>query len=149
MPFLSKIEDSDEPFDFWLRGETFVDEAAFMGYTINRNIKHFYPTTILFYNETETITVAIAQDALDYILDLLAEKNPLAASYKTARTVLNAMKMVLDNKRPPKPRKEDLKVAIDVLEEILNQRTISDQERNRNAQMACICKMLIDSSGFN
>lgn len=76
-----------------------MNESGFMGYKINKNIKCFLPNTVLFSNEKERITVAMIKDALNYILGIIATRNPLIESYKTAKTVIGAMKMILENKK--------------------------------------------------
>ena len=95
-----------------------MSDINFMGYKINTGIKHFLPNTVLFTKNDEKITVAMAQDAVDYILGVLARKNPLIDTYKKAKTVFSAIKLILENKQPSKVAKDDVKVAIDVLEEI-------------------------------
>lgn len=92
-----------------------MNESGFMGYKINRNIKYFLPNTVLFSNEKERITVAMIKDALDYILGIIATRNPLIEPYKTAKTVFGALKMILENKNPSKPSKTDMKTTVDVL----------------------------------
>ena len=64
--------------------------------------------------------------------------------YKTAKTVFDAMKMVLENKRPSKPSKEDMKTTVDVLEEITNLSAKSEWEKEQNARYAFLCKLVID-----
>lgn len=121
-----------------------MNEPGFMGYKINKNVKHFLPNTVLFSNENERITVAMIKNALDYILGIIATRSPLVESYKTAKTVLDAMKMVLENKRPSKPSKEDMKTTVDVLEEITNLSAKSEWEKEQNARYAFLCKLVID-----
>ena len=106
-----------------------MDNTYIMGYKVNRNIKIFLPGTVLFSKGEEQITVAMANDFLNYILGILAHKNPLTESYKKAKKVFSALKMVFDNKRPPRPSKEDVKTAIDVLEEIKKCRPIQMQKK--------------------
>lgn len=121
-----------------------MNEPDFMGYKINKNVKHFLPNTVLFSNENERITVAMIKNALDYILGIIATRSPLVESYKTAKTVFDAMKMVLENKRPSKPSKEDMKTTVDVLEEITNLSAKSEWEKEQNARYAFLCKLVID-----
>lgn len=121
-----------------------MSDNYFMGYKINTNIKHCYPNTVLFTKNDVKITVAMAQDAVDYILGLLAQKDPLIDAYKKAKTVFSAIKLILENKRPPRVIKEDVKSAIDVLEEILNLSAKSDVEKEYNARCALLCKWLVD-----
>lgn len=124
-----------------------MSDRYFMGYKINTNIKHFLPNTVLFTKNDEKITIAMAQDAVDYILGVLARKNPLIDAYKKAKTVFSAIKLILENKQPPKMKKDDVKVAVDVLEEILNMTAKSDAEKEHNARCALLCKLLIDGFG--
>ncbi len=121
-----------------------MNEPGFMGYKINKNVKYFLPNTVLFSNENERITVAMIKNALDYILGIIATRSPLVESYKTAKTVFDAMKMVLENKRPSKPSKEDMKTTVDVLEEITNLSAKSEWEKEQNARYAFLCKLVID-----
>lgn len=122
-----------------------MDNTYIMGYKVNRNIKFFRPETVLFSKEEERITVEMANDFLNYILGILARKNPLIDSYKKAKKVFSAFKMVFDNKQPPRLSKEDMKTAIDVLEEIKNMSANSDAEKEYNARCALVCKLLINS----
>ena len=124
-----------------------MNEPGFMGYKINKNVKYFLPNTVLFSNENERITVAMIKNALDYILGIIATRSPLVESYKTAKTVFDAMKMVLENKRPSKPSKEDMKTTVDVLEEITNLSAKSEWEKEQNARYAFLCKLVIDRFG--
>lgn len=122
-----------------------MDNTYIMGYKVNRNIKFFRPETVLFSKGQERITVKMANDFLNYILGILARKNPLIDSYKKAKKVFSAFKMVFDNKQPPRLSKEDMKTAIDVLEEIKNMSANSDAEKEYNARCALVCKLLINS----
>lgn len=124
-----------------------MNEPCFMGYKINRSIKYFLPTTILFSNERERITVAMVKNALDYILGIIASQSPFIESYKTAKIVFSAMKMILENKKPTKPSKTDMKTAVDVLEEITNLSVKSEWEKEQNARCAFLCKLMIDGLG--
>ncbi len=124
-----------------------MNDSYFMGYKIHKNIKHFLPNTILFSNEKGNITVAMAKDALDYILSIIATRNPLVESYNTAKTVFNALKMILDNKKPARLSNADMKTAVDVLKEIANSSAKSEEEKEGNAKAAFVCKLMID--GFS
>ena len=115
-----------------------------MGYKVITGIKYFLPNTVLFTKKDEEITVAMAKDAVDYILGVLARKNPLIDTYKKAKTVFSAIKLMLENKQPSRVTKEDVKVAIDVLEEIQNLYAKSDAEKEYNARCALLCKLLVD-----
>ena len=118
-----------------------------MGYKVNTGIKHFLPNTVLFTKNNENITVAMAQDAIDYILGVLAHKNPWIDRYKKAKAVFSAIKLILENKQPARVTKEDAKVTIDVLEEILNMAAKSEAEKEHNARCALLCKLLVDGFG--
>lgn len=124
-----------------------MNEPDFMGYKINKNIKYFLPNTVIFSNEKERITVAMIKDALDYILRIIATQSPFIEAYKTAKTVFSAMKMILENKKPSIPSKEDMKTTVDVLEEITNLFAKSELEKEQNARYAFLCKLMID--GFS
>lgn len=124
-----------------------MNDGYFMGYKVNTNIKHYLPNTVLFTKNNVKITVAMAQDAVDYILGVLARKDSLIDAYKKAKTVFSAIKLILENKRPPRVIKEDVKSAIDVLEEILNLSAKSDAEKEYNTKCALLCKWLVDGFG--
>ena len=124
-----------------------MNEPCYMGYKINRNIQYLLPDTVLFSNGKERVTVSMIKDALDYILGIIATQSPLAESYKTAKTVFSSMKMLLENKRPHKPSKTDMKTTVDVLEEIINLSAKSEREKEQNARYAFLCKLMID--GFD
>lgn len=124
-----------------------MSDQYFMGYKVNTGIKHFLPNTVLFTKNDEKITVAMAQDAVDYILGVLARENPLIDTYKKAKTVFSAIKLILENKQPSRVTKEDAKVSIDVLEEILNMTAKSEAEKEHNARCALLCKLLVDGFG--
>lgn len=126
-----------------------MNDRYFMGYKVNTNVKYFLPDTELFTKNNVKITVAMAKGVVDYILGVLADKNPLADSCKKARTVFLAIKLILENKRAPRVTKSDVKVAIDVLEEIHNLSAKSDAEKEYNAECALICKWLVDGLGGN
>lgn len=124
-----------------------MSDRFFMGYKVNTGIKHFLPSTVLFTKNDEKITVTMAQNAVDYILGVLARKNPLIDTYKKAKTVFSAIKQILENKQPSRVTKEDAKAAIDVLEEILNMTAKSEAEKEYNARCALLCKLLVDGFG--
>ena len=122
-------------------------DKYFLGYKVNTGIKYYLPNTVLFTRNDEKITVAMAQNAVDYILGVLAHKNPLIDAYKKAKTVFTAIKLKLENKQPSKVTKDEVKAAIDVLEEIQNLYAKSDAEREYNARCALLCKLLVDGFG--
>lgn len=119
-------------------------DRYFMGYRIHYNTGLYLPNTVLFSKEDLKITVSMAKDAVDYILSMIALKNPVIEKYKKAKVVFSGMKMILENKQPPKISKEDAKTAVDVLEEITNMTARTDAEKEQNARCAFICKLLID-----
>lgn len=114
------------------------------GYTIHSRPKNFLPSTILFSNEQENITVEMAKTALDYIIGQIARRSPILETCKKAKTVFEALKMILENKTPKHFSKEDAKIAVDVLEEIKNENARSENEKLYNSRMAFLCKLVID-----
>lgn len=114
------------------------------GYTIHSRPKSFLPNTILFSNEQENITVEMAKNALDYIVEQIARRNQLLETNKKAKTVFEALKMILENKTPKHFSKEDAKIVIDVLEQIKNENARSENEKSYNSRMAFLCKLVID-----
>lgn len=124
-----------------------MSDRYFMGYKIHHNTGFYLPNTILFSKGDMKITVSMAKDALDYILSMIALKNPVIEKYKRAKAVFSGMKMILENKKPSMFTKEDAKTAIDVLEEITNMTARTDAEKEQNAQYAFVCKLLIDGLG--
>lgn len=121
-----------------------MSDQYFMGYKTNTGIKYFLPNTVLFTKNDEKITAAMAQDAVNYILGVLACKNPLIDTYKKAKTVFSAIKLMLENKQPSRVTKEDVKAAIDVLEEIQNLSAKSEAEKGYNVRYALLCKLMVD-----
>lgn len=57
------------------------------------------------------------------------------------------MKMILENKKPSRPSKTDMKTTVDVLEEITNLSAKSEWEKEQNARDAFLCKLMIDGFG--
>ena len=102
------------------------------------------PSTILFSNENENITVQIAKNAVDYIVEQIARKSSLMQAYKKAKMVFEAFKAILENRTPKQFSKEDAKIAVDVLEEIKNESANTDSEKAYNSKMAFICRLVID-----
>ena len=129
-----------------MQGGIAVSDVFFMGYKIHKDIQHFTPSTVLFSNPTNSITVAMANDVLDYVLSILARKNPLIDAYNKARKVLVSLKKRLANQQPLWCTKKEWKIAIEVLEEVMNENAKSEEEKENNARGALICKLLI--SGF-
>lgn len=124
-----------------------MSDIYFMGYKIHLNTSNFTPNTVLFSNETDRITVSMVNDVLDYVLSVIALKNPLTESYKKAKTVLSVIKMRLCNKQLSRPSKRDLKTTVDVLEEIFNINAKSEQQKEYNARCSLICKLIINGFG--
>ena len=122
-------------------------DVYFFGYTRNTNIRYYFPNTVLFAKKDEIITVAMARDAIDYILGVLACKTPLTDTYKKTKTVLLAIRLMLENKQPSRVTKDDVKIAIDVLEEIRNLSAKSKAEKEYNTRCALLCKWMIDRIG--
>lgn len=110
------------------------------GNCANNNGRKLLPNMILFGN----VTVAMAEDAVNYILTVIMSKGPLSEPYRIAQKVFNAIRLILINKQPPKISKEELKTAADILGEILKQNTTSKAEQNRIELSAFRCKMLIE-----
>lgn len=126
-----------------------MNNNYFMGFRVNHNIRHFFPNTVLFENEKEKITVSMANDALDYILSIISTRFPPAKSYKRAKMIFEAMKKILENRQVGPMRREDLKFAVNVLEEIKNLSAESEREKQSNAMYAKFCKLMIDRFGGN
>ncbi len=124
-----------------------MSDRYFMGYRIHYHTGFYLPNTVLFSKDGIKITVAMAKDALNYILSMIALKNPVIKKYKKAKVVFSGMKMILENNQPPQISKEDAKTAVDVLEEITNMTAQTDAEKEQNARCAFICKMMIDGFG--
>ncbi len=115
-----------------------------MNYKMNTNIKYFLPNTVLFEADNNPFTVAMAKNAMDYALGFLARKDLRIDAYKKAKTVFSAIKAVLENKSQPKPKKDFVKAAIDVIEEIKNLSAQTESEKEYNARYAFWCKCLVD-----
>lgn len=117
--------------------------TQFMGYTIHRAVV-FYPHTILFTKENETVTVSMLQEALSHIVDVIVKKSPVLARYEIALKVLRAVQIRLTNGQPRKPSKNDLKVACDVLSEIQKEYAMTEEQRDRIDTAAFWCKLFIE-----
>lgn len=129
-----------------MQGGIIVSDIFFMGYKIHKDIQYFTPSTVLFSNETNNITVAMANDVLDYVLGAIARKNPLLDAYNKTRKVLVSIKKRLANQQPLRCTRQEWRTAVEVLEEVLNENAKSEAEKENNARGALICKLLI--SGF-
>ncbi len=115
----------------------------FMGYTIHRAVV-FYPHTILFTKENETVTVSMLQEALGHIVDVIVKRSPVLARYEIALKVLRAVQIRLTNGQPRKPSKNGLKVACDVLSEIQKEYALTEEQRGRIDTAAFWCKLFIE-----
>lgn len=114
---------------------------------MNRPSK-FFDSTPLFGNGIETVTVAMAKDALDYMSGKIAKKAPMFETYKIAKKVLLAIQMILKNQQPSRISKEDCEIAIDVLSEIQKEAATSEAQKDHIEAMAFRCKLLIDGFGI-
>lgn len=130
-----------------MQGGIAMNDMVFMRYKIHKDIKRFTPSTVLFSNATNSITVAMANDALDYVLSVVARKNPLVDAYNKAKKVFVSVKKRLANQHPLRCTKHEWKIAIDILEEVMNENAKSDEEKENIARSALICKLLIDGFG--
>ena len=127
-----------------------MNDTFFAGYKIHQLTYPLQPHTVLFSNGVEDITVTIANDAIDYMLSIIAQRYPIIGKYKTVQTVFRAIKMILMNKQPStKPSKKDLKTSVDVIEEIKNQVAKSDKEKEYNSRCAFVCKLVINRFNDN
>ena len=117
--------------------------TQFMGYTIHRAVV-FYPHTILFTKENETVTVSMLQEALSHIVDVIVKNSPVLARYEVALKVLRAVQIRLTNGQPRRPSKNDLKVACDVLSEIQKEYAMTEEQRDRIDTAAFWCKLFIE-----
>ena len=105
------------------------------------------PSTVLFSNATNSITVAIANDVLDYVLSIIARKNPMLDAYNKARKVLVSLKKRLANQQPLRCTKQEWITAIEVMEGVMNENAKSEEEKENTARGALICKLLISEFG--
>lgn len=115
-----------------------------MGYRFNR-VNFFLKSTVILTNGTEEITVAMALDAIGYALNIIATYDTSVNKYRSAITVLKAMKLLLENNSPKKPSKKEFELTVDVIEEISNMQADNDEIKKKNAQIALICKLVIDN----
>lgn len=126
-----------------------MSDNYFMGYKVNTNINYYLPNTVLFTKNDEKVTVAMAQNMVDYMLDVLALNNPLLENYNRAKTVFSAIKLLLENKRPPIVTKDDLNITIDVVKKIQDTYAKTNAEKEYNARCALLCKLLVNGFGEN
>ena len=115
----------------------------FMGYTFH-NPTEFRPNTILISGGNETITVSMAQDAVEYMISVISKKNPMIGRYSIALKVLRTIQMRLANKQLRKPSKRDVKTACEVLGEIQKEYATTEKQKSRIDQDTSLCKLLIE-----
>lgn len=58
--------------------------------------------------------------------------------------MFGAIKMMLENKKPSRLNKTDIKTEVGALEKIINLSAKSENERVQNARSAFLCKLTID-----
>lgn len=109
-----------------------------------RNTMKFTPNTVLYSDNNVKLTVSVALNMVDYILSVLATKNEQIEKYKRAKMFFTAVKLMLNNKAPQRPGKEDYKFAVDVVEEIRNMQAQTEQEKILNANFSLFMKFIID-----
>ena len=114
----------------------------FQGYKVY-NYKYYLPHNVLLSRDNEKITVAIAKNAIEYMIGKLVSKNLLIKKYDNAKKVLKAMKQKYSNQTPGRVSKEEFKDAIDVITEIKNE-NLSDEQKDFNDRLCTYCKILID-----
>lgn len=105
------------------------------------NMNKFFPINIS--GQIITIEKAIAT-FLDIIAFVNEHFNAAIKRYKVAlfvyKSILNSFKGIQDRK----PSKEDFKLAVDVLEEILNYNELDEQRKFQNMRNCEICKEIIE-----
>ena len=104
----------------------------------------YSPNMILFNDGKEDVTVSMALEVLEHMIDLISLRMPIVGAYKKAITVLKAMKMILNNNTPSKISKNDMKTVVEVIEEVKNSYAKSEEEKRYNAEMAFKCKLIIE-----
>lgn len=119
-------------------------ENTWMGYTIHKRPKIYQSSTILFSNEYENVTVQMIQELLQFMMSKVRQKNMLSEERRKILKVLNAFKLILENKTPQRLQKEEMKMAVDVIEEIKNENASCEFDIVRNKWMAILCKMMIE-----
>ena len=83
------------------------------------------------------------KDALDYMLEKIAKKNPIIKKYNNAYKTLKSLKQKYSNQTPVKVSKEEIKDALDVITEIKNE-NLNDEQKDYNDKICMYCKLLID-----
>lgn len=115
---------------------------SFRGYQIH-NYQYYLPQNVLLSNENEKITVGMIKEALDYMLEKIAKKNPIIKKYNNAYKTLKSLKQKYSNQTPVKVSKEEIKDALDVITEIKNE-NLNDEQKDYNDKICMYCKLLID-----
>ncbi len=90
---------------------------------------------------TDIITVGMM---LNYISDAEEKIKKYFPEYKSALNVLRVLKLIFDNKNPPKISKEEVKILIDVIEEIENMDAQDDCEKANNKIIALAFKTVAE-----
>lgn len=127
------------------KGGILMSDKYFMGYTIHDNSgKLYYPNTVLISNKYEKFTVSMANDILDYLLSIEAIKNTTLTQLKRAKIIFMAMKRILNNQQPPKFTIDDVKLTIDILEEITNMNTLSNEQKKANSKVVLFLKSIFE-----
>lgn len=111
-------------------------------FIINKN--RYSPNMILFNDGKEDVTVSMALEVLENMINLISLRMPIVGAYKKAITVLKAMKMILNNNTPSKISKNDMKTVVEVIEEVKNSYAKNEEEKRYNVEMAFKCKMIIE-----
>ncbi len=118
---------------------------SIFGYRLCLRPRTLLPNTVIMTNGIENITVQMAREAVDYILECIIKTNPKTEPYLKAIKVLKSMKKILHNRTPDRIVKEECKMLIDVLEEIRNREANSEKEKQHNSRMAFVCRLLIET----
>lgn len=117
--------------------------TQFMGYTFHSPTE-FRPNTILISREKQTITVSMAQEAVEYMISVISKVNPMIGRYSIALKVLRAIQMRLANRQSRKPSKRDVKTACEVLGEIQKEYATTEEQKSQIDQATSLCKLLIE-----
>lgn len=119
--------------------------CLYFGYEVHKRPKFLTKDTVLFSNENETITVQMLINGLNYILTKIAMQSLPLNVYKTVRKVILACKMLLNNQTPNNFSKADAKLTIEAIEVMMDNSAKSDSDREYNAKMALLCKLIINT----
>lgn len=117
--------------------------TQFMGYTFHK-LTEFRPNATLISRENQTITVSMAQEAVEYMISVISKINPRIGRYSVALKVLWAIRVRLANGQPREPHKKDFKIACDVLAEIQKEYATTEEQKSRIDEAASLCKVLIE-----